>query len=289
MFGATSVALRKGVLKAAVSQGVFVTVILGVPLFAVAALLTRQLMEFAAITSTGYILLGASGIVHFLLGRYCAYRGIAAIGANRMETVLAMQIPFSVVVAILFLNETITGMMIFAIVLIMAGPAIIMEKPNKTTIRPSTGDEPAFVLKQTEGYVFGLLASVWFGTSPILIRAGLEGTDLAMLGGLVAYIAAAVVLLVALAIPVIPFTLKGLTPSAAKLFLTGTITVFFAQMFRFLALAYAPVTIVQPLSRSGSIFTYLLSYGVNRKVESFGPRVVIGITISIAGSLLLIL
>ena len=74
---------RRGMLQASASFGLYVTVIMGVPLFALAALASRQIFHADEITSNGYLLLAGAGILHFLIGRYCGFRAVGAIGANR--------------------------------------------------------------------------------------------------------------------------------------------------------------------------------------------------------------
>jgi uncharacterized membrane protein len=65
--------------------------------------------------------------------------------------------------------------------------------------------------------------------------------------------------------------------------------VFLAQMFRYLALAIAPVTVVTPIQRLSLVFRILLSTLINRDYEVFDTRVVIGMVISLAGALALTL
>ena len=82
---------------------------------------------------------------------------------------------------------------------------------------------------------------------------------------------------------------RGMDMKVLPFFLVSTVSVFFAQIFRFAALAIAPVTVVAPLSRLSVIFTPLFGFFVNRHLENFSPRVLIGIGISALGAILLAL
>ena len=62
-----------------------------------------------------------------------------------------------------------------------------------------------------------------------------------------------------------------------------------AQLFRFMALSVAPVVIVVPLLRAGGVLVVPMSYLINRKIESFEPRVMAAIALSLAGAILLVL
>ena len=64
---------------------------------------------------------------------------------------------------------------------------------------------------------------------------------------------------------------------------------FLANLFRFMALAIAPVSIVVPLLRISNVFSLFFSFLLNRSMESFDPRVILGIVVSGVGAALLVL
>jgi len=79
-----------------------------------------------------------------------------------------------------------------------------------------------------------------------------------------------------------------LNKSARNLFLVAGLGSFLANMFRFSALALAPVTVVIPLMRSALVFSVLLNFIFNRHLESYEPRVLGGMAIGMAGAILVI-
>ena len=294
-FSMNAVLVRRGMAQASASQGAFVTVLIGVPLFLLAALASGQLLRLGDLAASSYGLLAASGLIHFVAGRYFNYRAIGAIGATRTAPIQALTIPYSVLIALLFLGENISAGMGAGIVLIMIGPAIMVERPARrpVTVGPPgpavAGGPPEFQMRQLEGYVFAILGSLAYGTSPILIRAALEGeSGLAVLGGLVAYAAAAAFLLAGLALPGRGDLLAAMRLSTIRIFLGAGFFVFLAQMLRFIALSLAPVAVVTTLQRTGSIFTLGLSWLMNRHLENITPRVVLGIAISVTGAVVLV-
>ena len=289
-FSVNSVLARRGLASAAASAGAFVTVMIGVPMFLVAALVTGQLFHAGDVPWAGYVQLAAAGIVHFGLGRYCNYRAVSAIGATRTSPVQALAVPYAVFIAFIFLGETINVAMAAGIGLMLVGPAIMVERRAVPVIEGASDTQPAFELRQAEGYLFAALSVGFYGTSPILIRAALAGnTDLAVFGGLVAYAAAAAALLATLVIPVRRELIGAMRFSSVRLFLGAGFFVFAAQMFRFIALSLAPVAIVTPLMRTGAVFTLALSWAINRHLEKITWQVVAGIFISIGGTLLLVM
>ena len=143
-FSLNSVMVRRGVASASASAGAFVTVLIGVPMFAVAALVSGQLFRAAELPGTGYILLSAAGIMHFGIGRYCNYRAVSAIGATRVAPIQSFAIPYAVFIAFVFLGETINWGMAVGIGLILVGPAIMIERASTPAPKPRDGHRARF-------------------------------------------------------------------------------------------------------------------------------------------------
>jgi drug/metabolite transporter (DMT)-like permease len=272
-----------------------VTVIMGVPMFFIATLVSGQLLNFRDLGLLAYGYLALGGVINYIVGRQFNYMAIEALGAARAAPFQALTLPYSVVVAFIFLGEGISIFTIVGVALIMIGPAIMVERkiqaPVAAAITQEFGEAPApvFVPRQLEGYIAATMAAIAYGTSPILFRAALEGhTGLSALSGLVAYSAASLVLLASTVIPSRRFLLNSLDASSFKLFFGATFSVFAAQMLRFLALSMAPVAVETALERMNSVFTLGLSYYMNRSMEMITPRVVLGVVISVAGSLVLV-
>jgi drug/metabolite transporter (DMT)-like permease len=294
-FSLSDVLVRRGVRTGSASQGAFVTVMLGVPLFLIASVVAGQIFRLGSLSlaSVGY--LSAAGIVHYVFGRYFNYRAIGAIGASRSSPVQALSLPYSALTALIFLDEGITAGMIFGIVLILLGPFIMVERRARVPVTVSGPQSPrqesdAQGLRQVEGYVFATASALSYGTSPVLIRAALEGeSGVALLGGFVSYVAAAGVLLLSLSLPGRRSLIRALEPKTLRIFFGAGFAVFMAQMLRFLALSLASVAVATALLRLGSIFTLCLSWLVNRHIEVINWRVVVGILVSVLGAVILVL
>jgi drug/metabolite transporter (DMT)-like permease len=312
-FGVSNVATRRGVGGSSASFGLYITVILGVPLFVIAAAATGQLLDIFDLPTRSWVLLSAAGVLHFLIGRYCNFRAIDAIGSNRTQPIQMTNTLYSVGIAVALLGEELTLLMGAGIALIMISPLVMVERkkrakpaPAVSDVNPSVADaalddaatpsvsvaEPrnaATAPRYAEGYLFGLISAMAYGTSPVMIRSALSDTGLGIAGGLVAYAAAAAVLVVSLMLPGKIRELRGVDVKVLPFFMVSTVSVFLAQMFRFAALAIAPVTVVAPLARLGVVFTPILGFFFNRHLESFSPRVLVGIAFSAAGAILLAL
>ena len=296
-FSMSDALVRRGVAVATASQGAFITVLLGVPLFFVVTLATGQLFRIGDFTSRDIALLAAAGLVHYVFGRNFNYRAIGAIGASRTAPIQALNLPYSVLTAWLFLDEGVTTGMMAGIALILAGPLLMVERPVRRPAAvtvgaegPSEPDRGGFRLRQAEGYAFATASALAYGSSPVLIRAALEGeSGLSLLGGLISYVAAATLLLATLALPGRRSLVSALNPRTVRLFFGAGFFVFLAQTLRFLALSLASVAVASALLRLSGIFTLCLAFLMNRTLEVITWRVVAGILISFGGAILLVL
>ena len=276
------------------------------PLLVVAAAISGQLFKMSDISLQGYILLIVAGLVHFVVGRYGSYRAVGAMGTNRATPIVSLSGPYTLLMAVLLLGERISIINGIGIAIVVLAPALTASHSRGTVAHTHVSGMPYAVSESSardhpskksdvssprlaEGYFFGIIGSLGFGSSPLLIRAAIGGTGLGIAGALVSYSAAAVLLILLLGMPGRLSSLRGMDHTAARWFLFGSVGVFFAQMFRFMALDLAPVTVVAPLQRTSVIFTLLFAFALNRRLEVFGPRVLAAIALSAIGSVFVVL
>lgn len=282
-FGMNNAALRRGVLKGSVFQAMIITVPLGVPLFALAALLFGVLGELFDMSLAAVFWFTLAGVIHFVIGRYGNYQATRLLGANLAGPVQQMSVLVSLVLALVFLGETLTPIKVLGIVLLVVGPFIMLRgrRPKAT----ASGFEPNY----REGIFWGAVSAVGYGVSPLFVAYGLEGAGAAQsfLGGLVSYAAATVIIVVLM---LTPFGIRELTTidrGPARWFVVSGVFVFVSQLFRYASLALAPVSVVAPIQRLSVVFRVLFSWLLNREHEVFGVKVLSGIFLSLVGALLL--
>ena len=299
-FAFNNASVRRGVLSGSVSQAMAITVPIGVPIFFVAALLLGSLGIVTEFSTASLLWLSIAGIMHFVWGRYCNYRATKAMGAVLVGPVQQASMVFTLGLAIWLLGEVLTPLRAIGIVLVVLGSVTVPERESGKTGKgakspdrgASAGDTktPAFKPKYLEGYVFALLSSTGFGLSPILIRLGFEkGADIAtsVAGGLVSYGAATLAFGLIL---LWPGQLRHVTlvkPEAAKWFTISGVLVCLSQMFRYMALAVAPVSVVTPIQRLSILFRIYCGKLINPHHEVFSSKVIVGTIISLLGTLAL--
>jgi uncharacterized membrane protein len=303
-FALNNASVRRGVLTGTVGQAMAITVPLGVPLFFLAALVTGHLGAVMEFPPKALLALSAAGILHFVWGRYCNYRATRAIGANLVAPIQQVHLIVSLSLAIWLLGEQFTVLRILGIALVLMGPSITMREPKR--IAPAAADAQGEVSDQkitaidaekpsgfapqyAEGYTFALLSAIGYGLSPILVRVGLEGKGLgvSLAGGLVAYIAATAVMVPVLLWPGNFQNALAVDRESAKWFTLSGVVVFVSQMFLYMAMSIAPVTVVSPVTRLSLLFRLHFARWINPQHEVFGGPVILGTVVSLAGAVAL--
>ena len=282
-FGLNAAAIRRGVLTGSVLQALAVTVTLGVPLFALTGLAFGAADSLRGFGWASWAWLAAAGAVHFVAGRYGNYKATQAMGAALSGPVQQLAVPIALVLAIVFLHEVLTPLRVVGIVLVMAAPLIIVggRRNDDGNRRRST-----FVPDFLGGTLWGLVAAVGYGTSPLLIRLGLEGGGLvdSIAGGFVSYLTAALIVLALLAIPANRAAIMRLDRATGGWFVFSGVAVWASQLFRYMALAVAPVTVVITIQRTSVAFRAIFGWALNRDYETLSLRTMVGIGVSLIGA-----
>jgi drug/metabolite transporter (DMT)-like permease len=289
-FAFNNASARRGVLTGSVAQALAITVPVGVPIFFLAALTTGALGALAAFSGEALGLLALAGVLHFVVGRYCNFRAAQAIGANLAGPLIQFSLAVTLALAILVLKEPLTVLRIAGIALLALAPALMR---NGSADRPEAGAlEPAppkFEPRYGEGYAFALLAALFYGVSPLLIRLAVIGGDLGsgIAGGLVSYLAATAAVALVLLWPGNWRHALAVGPEARKWFGYSGVSVCIAQMFIYMAYAVAPISVVTPVLQLHHALRLMFSRLLNPQHEIFGGRMVLATALSLTGAALL--
>jgi uncharacterized membrane protein len=311
-FAFNNASMRRGVLTGTVLQAMAITVPIGLPISIAVAVATGSLAAVAGFSSRALVALSLSGIMHFVWGRYCNYRATRAIGTNLVAPIQQINLIVTLLLAIWILGETLTPLRMLGIALVLLGPSVTLgERTSKPTqalgatalgadvttqdLADSPADEPiaaapmVFRPHYAEGYFWALLSATGYGLSPILVRIGLEGKGLAVsiAGNLVASLAATVVMGLFLLPPRRLRHALAVGREPAKWFTLSGILVAISQLFLYMAMSIAPVTVVSPINRLSILFRLYFSRLLNPQHEVFGGKVVLGTIVSLTGAVVL--
>jgi uncharacterized membrane protein len=191
------------------------------------------------------------------------------------------------VLALWFLGEEMTGLKLIGLVLVLVGPAFVLGRRKAST---KAAKAKAFEPKYAEGFFWGAVCALGYGISPLLIALALgpDGTIADSVAGVtISYIVAAVVVLVWVALAGGMRYMHGMGGAATGWFLASTLFVALSQMFRYMALAVAPVSVVVPIQRLSVVFRLIFGYFINRESEVFDNLVIVGILLSVVGAVAL--
>lgn len=290
-FAYSNASVRRGVLTGTVLQAVGISLPVALPVFLLAMLLTGGLPILIGFPERSWGLLAVAGAIHFAWARYCNYRATKAIGANLVAPVQQYGLIITLVLAVLWLGEQLTLLRMVGIVLVVAGPMLTL-KPVKTAasdVMPEPAGETGFVPQYAEGYLYALLSTIGFGVSPILIRMAFEkkGVAIGIAGGFISYLAATAVVALLLTAPGQWHRFRTIDRTTAKWFVISGLTVCVSQMFRYMALAIAPVSVVTPIQRLSIVFRVYFGWIINPQHEIFGGRIVAGTIVSLIGAVAL--
>jgi drug/metabolite transporter (DMT)-like permease len=284
-FAWTNAVVRRGVVSGSVTQATTLSIPAGMPIFFVALLISGNPGILGELSPRSAWVFAGVGISHFCVGRYCNYRALNAIGTNLAGPVMQFNLVVSLALAIFFLGEHLTPLRIIGILLIVAGPAMVRRRKLAT---PATATV-AFTPRLAEGYLFSFLSAICYGASPALVRFAVDGKGLAasLAGGVIASAAATVLTLVLLFIPGHMAEVRAVTRQNAKWFFISGALVYVSQIFAYMAVAIAPVTVTAPLIGLSNIFRLYFSKILNPDHEVFGPEVVFATVVSFLGVIVL--
>ncbi len=304
-FAFNNATVRRGVLTGTVLQGLAITVPIGVPIFLGVSVAAGGVGKVFGFSPAAFLALAGAGVIHFVWGRYCNFRATKAIGANLVAPVQQFSLILTLVLAVWILGESLTMLQLIGIVLVVLGPTLTLgqgatrtkkpaDEPEGTPIDVETDGDPgrpaAFNPNYVEGYLFALLSSSGYGVSPILVRFGLAngGPGASLAGGLIAYAAATVVLtLIIVLLPGYFAHVRSVRPDAAEWFTISGVLVCVSQMFSYMALSIAPVSIVTPIARLSIVFRVYFSWWLTPDHEVFGAKLVLGTLVSMLGAIAL--
>jgi drug/metabolite transporter (DMT)-like permease len=292
-FALNNAAARRGVVTGTPVQGMAVTVPLGVICFLLVAVVSGQIFHIAAFPLAAAGWMAGVGLLHFIFGRYCNYRANREAGVNLTAPVVQLQVIVTLVLAVVILHEPCTVLQVIGGLMILSGSFVTQRQPARPRLTVGAAaveavKSPVFVPHYVAGYVFATLAALGYGTSPILARFALATTGPAggILGGLIAYCAATLFVAAVMLWPPLRANAMALKRENVSWFIVSGVFVAMAQGFFYSAVAVAPILLVTPILQTSLIFRLIFAMWLTPDHEVFGPMVLVGAAVSIAGSLL---
>jgi len=292
-FGANAIVTRRGVLRASSNYIATISIFIGPVFFLLAAYVKGDIYQIGQWPWQAYAFLALSGVIHFGLGRTWAYRSIQLIGSTRSYIVITLNPIVSIALAMIVLKETIKPLMILGILFSLSGPLLTMVK-EKTVAKgaQSKANSPGKELDRHTlylGMLYGMGAAIFWGSSAIFIKLGLESGGSPVAGSLIAYLAASIFITPALFNRENKREILKADRKSFQIAIVSGLTINIAQLLRYLAFGYGSVIIVTLLIRTSNFWVLLFSFIFNREYESFSRWVLLGNALLIGGIVLILI
>jgi len=280
-FAINGIFTRRGVLKVAdPAVGALISVPLSVPFFLLILATMGELGSIASFSWQAYAWLIAAGITHFVIGRSFNYRLVRMVGANLASVINRFTPLVSVILGITVLSEPFSWRLALGVFLILGGLFI-------TTINRKENDLKNISTVTGKVWLTGLLVGISWGISPIFIKIGLGDSGSPIAGAFVSYAGATVILSSNMLSESGRANLRSTKGAALFFFCIAGLFSATAQLLRYVALSIGAASVVQPVFSLSPLFLLVLSFLFNRKIEAFGPTVIIGILAAVGGTILL--
>jgi drug/metabolite transporter (DMT)-like permease len=290
IFGANTIITRRGVLRVSSGYIANVSIFTGCLFFVMVTTATGELSALSGLSWKAYLFWALAGIVHFALGRTWSYRSVQFIGSNRSIIVTSLNPIATVILAVAVLQERMSLAQVAGALMTISGPLLILmkERTSLSVARTTSGSYGKQIDRRalTLGLVYGVGAAVFWGSSAIFIKLALDAGGKPIVGSLISYAAAAVVIS-----PFVFLNRKNRTEffsgDSLQLAIWSGLTTGIAQLLRYLALAAGSVIVVSLMLRAQPLWVLAFAFIFIREHESFSRWVLLGNGLVLAGTVLI--
>jgi drug/metabolite transporter, DME family len=217
-------------------------------------------------------------------------RATTLVGVDRLGPSIAVPIQqgarpvLAVIGAVLLLQESVGPLQVVGVALIAIGGWALSREPGETDLTESVGNGGAS-RRFKAGIIFPLATAVFYATSDLIVKGGLDEFSDPNFGALIGIAAALFVW--ASIVGVVPAVRKRMTFGASfPWFAASGVLMAFALIALFSALEQGEVSLVSPIVASQTLVVFVLSVIFLRDVERIGLRVVIAGTATVLGVVL---
>jgi len=274
-FGLNLVTSRRGLVSGHIYTGVLISVAVGVPMFLLLSVTTREFYD-ATVSLDAVIALALAGVLHFGVGRALLYKSVHLVGSNITGSITASNTLYSVLLGVVVLGEKPSLYDVLGTALILIGLVLI-------TLRG------ARIIKSYRGFIYAFITSIIFAVTPILVKVGTASLNAPILATSISYTAALIPYLALLMHSRFRCELLKVDFRILKYLLLAALTVNMAQLLRYISLSLGNVSSVTPIISTNPLFGITLSYIFNRNMEDFNVRIVAGAALIVIGITLITL
>jgi len=240
-------------------------------------------VPFNVFVNKGIIFFIIAGLFAPSLGRFFLYTGIERLGVSITSLVNTTSVLFSYFLAILFLNEKSTIVVIAVTILSIIGILILGSTSTNLNY-----DIIANTQRKKKDFIYPILAALFYSTAGIFRKMGVDIVDSSVVGATVASTSSWIFFLV-----ILVFSKKKkqkiiIDKKGWFFFCSGAILAGLSQIFMFSSLQLGEVVRVIPLyTVAKPFFTLLLASHFLKDSERITYKIMIGASFIIMGAVLL--
>lgn len=270
--GLTSVFAKTGIKDVESLLATFIrTIIITLFLFVV-VLLNNNLNDIFLLDKRTIIFLILSGISNTLLWIFY-FKALDLGTVSKVTPIDKTSIILTLILSSIFLNEKITEIKVFSIILILVGTLLTIKRENKNS-------------KDNKWILYAVLTAIFTSTTTILSKIGIENTNTS----LTTFLRTVIVLLVLTAITLIKKKYKNIKKLNKKNYLyivLSGISTSLSWLFYFASLSIGEASIVFPIEKLSLVVSIIVSCIFLK--EKLSKKQILGIVIIVLGTSLLFL
>lgn len=270
--GLTSVFAKTGIKDVESLLATFIrTIIITLFLFVV-VLLNNNLNDIFLLDKRTIIFLILSGISNTLLWIFY-FRALDLGTVSKVTPIDKTSIILTLILSSIFLNEKITEIKVFSIILILVGTLLTIKRENKNS-------------KDNKWILYAVLTAIFTSTTTILSKIGIENTNTS----LTTFLRTVIVLLLLTAITLIKKKYKNIKKLNKKNYLyivLSGISTSLSWLFYFASLSIGEASIVFPIEKLSLVVSIIVSCIFLK--EKLSKKQILGIVIIVLGTSLLFL
>ncbi|MFP9062598.1 EamA family transporter [Natrialbaceae archaeon A-chndr2] len=280
LWAAQFLCIRLGTDNGQVTDAVLVTLLSNVVLLTPIVLVLYAGELSTLFTPYSILSFAAAGVAGSLVARLLMYRSIETIGASRTSPVISANVFFATVLAVVFLDERLTGTHLLGIVLIVGGVAVI----SWETASSAEPDQSLRDLGLSLALPIGAAAAI--GVEPIFVSMGLAAGTPAIPGVLFMTFVGTIGFVGYLVWHSAPVRVP-LKSATMGWYLGAGVSSTFALVAYFAALEVAPVVVVVPLLQTTPLLVVVLSaLFLPQRLEKVTPAVIAAAAVVVIGAAL---
>lgn len=274
-FGFHTVIQRRSLLTSNTYTGVITSLSIGLLLFIPILLITGDIFTLTSLSIFDFVMIGIAGIFHFVGGRSLLYEGIQKIGSNRTTPILSSSIILTMILSNLVLLEKITTGLLLTVFIIIVGIIFVSSSKNN--------DSSITSVNFYKGIFYVSCAVFLVAVSNIIVKIWSPSFSSPVLAVFLSYVFALIVYFPSGKLIKNLGGIKIKTPNTYIYLIIAGVTVSLGQLCRYFSLYMLPVTTVIPLIGSFPFFTIIFSYILNRNLENFGIKLILGLILIFVG------